>query len=248
MGRAFAATGPQQAGACVSFFVGTPLNEPQLSLASAWTDRIVAAVANPGRAQVLRAASFGAVLNQMRSMQEVIAANPAGPPIDALGKLNQAAVVLITRALPDDGGAQSVLIYGAEGGAGSVIVSLDHLANLSLVEVTDPLRRRAVVTTRPELQEIAMFCDFLRRSSYVTLYLCTVGQGRAVDRIAARLGELTDLTVHWNNSALILAPSGGPALKTESGTVAQGAAFQSATQVPLSADANSFLPGSERHT
>ncbi|MBL9013348.1 MAG: hypothetical protein JNL83_04180 [Myxococcales bacterium] len=250
MGKTSAGAGPKQVGACVSFFVGTPDNEEQLALARTWAAGIVDAVGDAARAQLGMLVSISALLNQLRLMQDVIYKNPPGAPIAALGKLNQPTIVLLTHALPASTVAsQAILLYGAEGGAGSVLITAAQLDQMSLKEVKDPLKRKAVVAPAnadAQTKETAFFIDFLRRSDYVALYLCTVGKGRRVNELAAKLATLSDLTVYWNENPLVLSASGPPAVKDSAGSIVDGTEYQGTNPVKLNAaDQNGFLPGSE---
>ena len=250
MGKTSAGAGPKQVGACVSFFVGTPDNEEQLALARTWAAGIVDAVGDAARAQLGMLVSISALLNQLRLMQDVIYKNPPGTPNAALGKLNQPTIVLLTHALPASTVAkQSILLYGAEGGAGSVLITTDQLDRMSLKDVKDPLPRKAVVTQNnadAQTKETAFFIDFLRRSDYVALYLCTVGKGRRVNELAAKLAALSDLTVYWNENPLVLSATAAPAVKDSAGAIADGTEYQGTNPVKLNAaDQKSFLPGAE---
>jgi len=251
MGKTSAAAGPKQVGACVSFFVGTPDNEEQLALARTWAAGIVDAVNDAARAQLGLLVSISALLNQLRLMQDVIYKNPPASPLPALGTLNQPTIVLLTHALPASTiASQGILLYGAEGGAGSVLLTTDQLDQMSLVDVKDPLARKAVQAkgnASAETKEAAFFVDFLRRSDYVALYLCTVGKGRRVDQVASKLATLADLTVYWNENPLVLAPNAAPAVKDSAGKVVDGEEYQGNAPVKLNAtDTKTFLPGAER--
>lgn len=255
MGQISVAAGANQTGACASFFVGTPDNEPQLRLAHQWAANIVDAVADGARAQLGLLVSMSALLNQLRTMQDVMAANAAISPNPALGNLNQSTIVLLTRALADKPGApQGVLLYGSEEGAGSVLLIESQLDQMLLNDVTDPLPRKAVEPqpgAAADVIEAAVLLDFLRRSSYVALYLCTVGVGRGVDKLAQKLAPLIDMTVFFNVSPLVLVSKSGtlqaPQVSDASGAVVNGTEYQGTQSVSLAASDNkSFLPGAEQ--
>lgn len=252
MGKQSAGAGPKQVGACVSFFVGTPDNEEQLAFAKTWATSIVDAVGDPARAQLGMLVSISALLNQLRIMQDVIYKNTPGAPSAALGNLNQPTIVLLTHALNDSFiGPQSILLYGAEGGAGSVLITADQLDKMSLQDVNDPLPRKRVVAqgnADAQTKETAFFLDFLRRSDYVALYLCGVGTGkrRRVDQLAAKLATLADLTVYWNENPLVFSAKDPPSVRDSAGSIMDGTEYQGTNPVKLAAaDQKSFLPGSE---
>jgi hypothetical protein len=253
MGKISSAASPTQGGMSVSFFVGTPDNDPQLQLAHVWAAAIVDNVNDPTRAQVGMLVSVSALLNQLREMQDVIAANTPTSPMPALGNLNQATIVLLTRGLdPDPTGTapQGVLLYGLEGRKDAVAIDETQLNQLTLQDVTDPLARKAVVPTAgasapPDVVATAELLDFLRRSRYLALYLCTVGGGRRVGSFAQKLAPLIDMLVFHNDALLVLTAQGATLQPPQ--IAASGPTYQSqTTKVPLtSSDNRSFLPGSE---
>jgi len=243
MGKKSVAAGPKQTGACATFFVGTPVNEPQLRMARTWAKQIVAAVGDEQRAQLNVLVSINAMLNQLRLMQDVIAQNKLGTPPAPLNGLNLPTLILLVRATT---APQGLLLYGVEGSKDAIVLGEKELDTMSLEDVTDPLPRKAVVTDSSEqrMKDAASFLDFLRRSSYTALYPCIVGGG-AIDTIAPKLAKFSDLTVFFNTTELRLTEDDKFNLQSpDVGT--NGPKYAGGGSVRLTSDTKSFLPGSEK--
>ena len=243
MGKKSVAAGPKQTGACASFFVGTPVNEPQLRMARTWAKQIVAAVGDDQRAQLNVLVSINAMLNQLRLMQDVIAQNKLDTPPAPLNGLNLPTLILLVRATT---ASQGLLLYGVEGSKDAIVLGESELGTMSLKDVTDPLARKAVVTSSSDqrLKDAAFFLDFLRRSSYTALYPCIVGGG-AIDKIAPKLAELSDLTVFYNTTEFRLTEDDQFNLK-DPDVGADGPKYAGGGTVRLKSDTKTFLPGSEK--
>lgn len=239
---AHAAAGTPQAAACASFFVATPTTDPPLGDALAWVTNIVGAVGDPARAQVGLLGSLSALLNQLRTMQRTLAANAPTTPHPALG-LNVASLILVAPALADGSG---IVLYGRPGSESAVTLTRAHLARLALQDVRDPWERQAVVARDqdPATLDAARLLDYLRRSSYVVIYLVPVKTAGPLADFARELADLTDTSVYWNKTPLVLERRDGVLQPPR--VAARGPELHGAREVALAArDASSFLPGSE---
>lgn len=260
-----AAVAPPTSGLSACFCVATPENDEQLRRARAWATAIVDNVGNPSLAQLRTVVSTRALMRQLHLLQKTVAANaPLAAPPAPLGGLREHTIVLMTRGLPAaSGSVQGVLLTGTDGVAGSVKIDETSLGLLSRTKPLDPVffPNPIVVTGQPgspaaaaEAADTASLLNFLVRSVYRSLYLCTIGGGDQVDRLATRIHNLCGITVFFNKAPLVLdgKPSGAlqstPQVGPPGGKPVQGTVYYGTQTVPLvAADSRSFLPGSEGH-
>ena len=252
-----AAAGPPTFATSACFFVATPDNDEQLRRAHAWAAAIVARVADPKLAQHRSLVSLRALMLHIDRESAVVAGNPLTVDAPAaLGGIKEHTIVLMTRALDPVSKTQGVLLSGREWATDAVMIDEDALGALSRVCAGPEYTRAQVKVTsiapHRAAKDVAAVLNMLGRSVYRSIYLCTIGEGRAVDRLAARIFALTGIPAYYNTAPLVLdgAPSGAlltpPRVGPVGGATVDGHAHYSTAGVALvAADMRSFLPGAQ---